>query len=71
MLESKHPVSINQEMSTMSKTDRPSRPAQPRKTYAKPQLVSYGDIREVTQAIPFGSGNVDASGGIFKTSPMV
>ena len=55
----------------MPKMERSTPSVQTKKPYAEPQLVSYGDIRQVTQAIPFGSGAVDASGGIFKTSPMV
>jgi hypothetical protein len=39
------------------------------KTYRTPKLSDYGDVRQLTRAIPSGMGADDGGGGSHKTSP--
>jgi len=39
-----------------------------RKAYTAPRLVRYGDLLEVTQSIPGGTGKVDSLKGQNKTA---
>lgn len=39
------------------------------KAYSTPKLSEYGDVRQLTRAIPSGNGNDDGGGGSHKTRP--
>ncbi len=39
-----------------------------KRSYRRPQLLVYGDIREITQTVFKLTGNTDMAGGPFKTS---
>ena len=49
-------------MQTTPNVDSPDKPEENRKPYHKPELVVYGNIREVTRNIG-SKGNLDAGGG--------
>ena len=45
----------------------PDQTEQPRKNYTTPQLVDYGNIREITRALGGTLGKNDGGGGNDKT----
>ena len=51
-------------MREYEQTSAPDKATAPKKNYASPQLVVYGHIREITQAV----GASGASDGVTKTS---
>ena len=49
-------------METKPNVDSPDKPEENRKPYHKPELVAYGNIREITRNIG-PKGNSDGGGG--------
>ena len=43
----------------MSRNSDPTGKTSAKKPYREPQLVTYGDIHEITQTSPFPQGNLD------------
>ncbi len=48
---------------------KPSKPDHPKKPYRTPQLLLYGNVREITKAMGGTTGMNDGGGGPDKTSP--
>ena len=49
-------------MARKPETDTPTNPAQIKKPYRKPEVIVYGNIREITRNIG-PKGNLDGGGG--------
>ena len=49
-------------MARTPETDQPRNPDQNKKSYHKPQVIVYGNIREITRNIG-PKGNLDGGGG--------